>query len=194
MDLEPLLRAARDREPGAWAAVVPRLLHELRWYFAREFDGLDAVELAQRTVTIVARQLPGFVPQKSLKQWVFGIARNQGRIELRAHGRDDRLRGLVAQVVRTPGTSPTARVYTNELLALLRAAIEQLPGKYRRVVEHDLEGGDIESFAEREGIKRSTARSHRFRAYAILRRQLVAHLESPPATPADHDSTPNSPT
>jgi RNA polymerase sigma factor (sigma-70 family) len=183
MDLEALLRAARDGDRAAWDDLVPSLYRELRAFFRRDFDDPSAVELTQRTVTIVARQLPGFVPQKSLRQWVFGIARNQGRLEHRARARARALGELAALVVQTPGTSPTARIYARELVALLREEIEKLPPHYRCVVEHDLEGGELEALAEREGIEPATARSRRFRALQLLRRQLLARIDAPPVSP-----------
>lgn len=190
MDLELLLRAARDREPGAWDAMIPPLCRKLQSYFAREFDDLDPVELTQRTMVILARELPGFVPRKSLKRWVFGVARNQGRREVRARRKHEPLHELVAVVVGTLGTSPSARVYRNELTALFRDEIETLPPKYRLAVESYLEGDDIETYAKNQGLKPSTARSHRFRALAILRERLATHLRATPVAPT-HDSTPN---
>jgi DNA-directed RNA polymerase specialized sigma24 family protein len=193
MDLEVLLRAARDGEPGAWKAMVPRLSLELHAFFAREFSDLDAVELTQRTIVIVARELPGFVPRKSLKKWVFGIARNQGRREHRARRKDARLQALVAAVAGTPGTSPSTRAYMHELITLVREEIEQLPLKYRLVVESELEGEGIDTYAEKHELKPNTARGHRFRAHELLRKRLATRLQSAPLTLVPHDSTPDSP-
>jgi RNA polymerase sigma factor (sigma-70 family) len=190
MDLESLLRAARDGEPGAWAAMTPPLCRRLQSYFAREFHDLDPVELMQRTMVVLTRELPGRDVHKSLEGWVLGVARNQGRREVRARCKDERQHELVAPLVATLGTSPSAHLYRKELSAALWEEIERLPDKYQLAVESYLEGEDIETFAEKHGLKPSTARSHRFRALKILRERLATRLRATPAGPPSN-STPN---
>jgi RNA polymerase sigma factor (sigma-70 family) len=195
MDLEALLRAARDGEPGAWKALHPPLHRELRAYFLREFDESTAAELTQRTVESLVRQLPGFVPRESLRQWAFGIARNQGRREHQAHAQNQALGELAARIMKTPNTSPTERVYAKELITMLLEEIEKLPSRLRRVIEHDLEHG-IENvgteFARREGIQPATVWSRRYRAITMLRDRLMARLNPPQPSPRVADSTSSS--
>lgn len=193
MDLEALLRAARDGEPGAWKALTPHLYRVLQSHFAHEFDQAEAIELSQRTVEAIVRQLPGFVPRESLTQWVFGIAHNQGVNEHRARNKRAGVGGLGTQFVPRTPTSITARVYTNELLGILLEELEHLPGYQRRVVEHELGGGDIESFAERENILPSTARTRRHRAIERLRQQVSIRLAPRSKPPGGGAATPSTP-
>jgi DNA-directed RNA polymerase specialized sigma24 family protein len=194
MDLESLLRAARNREPGAWDAMAPRLGPKLHWFFTREFGDLDPFELTQRTMVILASDLPKAVIRKSLEKWVFGVARNQGRREHRARRKDDRLQALVAVVACPIGTSPSAGAYLNELIAVVREEIEKLPLKYRLVVESDLEGNGIATYAKKAEIDPNTARVHRFRAREILRKRLAERLQlAPLAAPVREESTPDTP-
>lgn len=192
MELEPLLRAARDGEPGAWKLLTPLLYQSLTCYFAREFGKAETIELSQRTVAAVVHQLPGFVPRESLQKWVFGIARNQARDEHRARKKRARLHQIATQLIRSR-TSVTARVYDNQLKTILLQEIEQLPPHYRRVIEHELDGGDIESFAEREGIPPNTARTRHHRALDRLRRRLAARLAARPKSASKDSATPSSP-
>lgn len=191
MDLEALLRAARDSEPRAWQALLPPLFAALRRYFGREFDDVEAVELSQRTVTAIVRQLPGFEFRGTLTNWVYGVARNQALVEHRTRRRQAALRDAVALVAPRSTTSPTSRVHAQELLAIALEELAKLPPYYRRAIENDLKGGDIESLAKREGIPRSTARVRRFRAIERLRR-LVAARMPPPTPPPAAASSPSS--
>ncbi|MFO7566252.1 MAG: sigma-70 family RNA polymerase sigma factor [Enhygromyxa sp.] len=202
MDLEALLRAARDGQPGAWKALYPRLHGTLLGYFRRRFDESSAVELTDRTIEILTRELPNFVPRESLTQWVFGVARNRGRLEGRARAKSRALSDLAALIVNTANTSPTQRIHAQELSALLLEEIEQLPAHYRRVIEHDLDNdlnneGSIkdEEFAAREGIEVATVWSRRHRAINMLRDRLMARLNPPRPLPrvADSTSTSSSP-
>jgi RNA polymerase sigma factor (sigma-70 family) len=178
MDFEALLAAVRDRKPDAWEALFPRLHRELRVYFRREFDGPTAAELMDRTVEIVIHSLPGLEPDESLRQWVFGVARNLRRKEYESRTRRKALNELAA-ILWKPSTSPSARVYANEVHTMLLEEIEKLPPYFRAIIENDLEGGDTKEFAERQNISVSTVRTRRFRGIEILRERLSARLEPP---------------
>lgn len=188
MDLEVLLRAARDGEPGAWKALLPRLHRELRRYFQRDFDESTTDELMQRTVAILIDKLPGFDADESLRQWVFGVARNQRRMEYQSRTRTQALDGLTV-ILWPPNTSPSARVYAKEARAMLLEEIEKLPPHYRAIVENDLSGGDTKEFAERQNIAVKTVRTRRFRAIELLRHKLSARLEPPPMPAIVADTT-----
>lgn len=197
MDLEALLRAARDGNPEAWDALHRWLSGELRRYFLRQFDESTAVELTQRTMKELSSKLPGFQEESSLRGWVFGIARNQGRLEHRARAQSSKaLSELAARVLmKTPNTSPTERVHAKEVRAMLLEAIEALPARLRRVIEHDLANdGSIEDeqLAAREGIQPGTVWSRRHRAITLLRDRLMARLNTPPQPPIVADSTTSS--
>jgi DNA-directed RNA polymerase specialized sigma24 family protein len=193
MDLESLLRAARDREPNAWNVLVPPLFERLRAYFLRDFQTSDAVELAQHTITILIDDLPGFRPRKTLVRWVFGIARNVARQQHKARARAKNLARLAARLTPSPGTSPTARMHRDQIIAALQEEIAKLPAHYRRTIENELIEGDIEVFARREKIERSTVRSRRLRALGLLRERLLvrwpAESESPSSPPSESTSS-----
>jgi RNA polymerase sigma factor (sigma-70 family) len=182
-------------------------------YFLREFDKSTAAELTDRTIEILTKTLHGFEPEKkSLRNWVFGIARKQGLREHRARRQSSKALGAFAeQIIKTPNTSPTAeRIEAKEqLIAILREEIEKLPSRLRRVIEHDLDNADLaiperlrslEEFARQEGIQPATVRTRRFQAITILRGRLEIRLRDgltarpnpPQPSPTVADSTSSS--
>jgi RNA polymerase sigma factor (sigma-70 family) len=152
---------------------------------------------------ILTKKLPVVVLRKdSLKKWVFGVARNQGLLEHRARAQNNKALGELAAQIMKPNTSPTEGLYAKELRALLLEEIEKLPSRLRRVIEHDLQSGDLatpdrqrslEEFARQEGIQPGTVWSRRFRAVAMLRDGLTARLNPPHPSVADSTTTPSSP-
>jgi RNA polymerase sigma factor (sigma-70 family) len=180
MDLETLLRAARDGKPGAWKALFLAVNREVRRYFLREFDEPTATDLTQRTAEILTRQLPlpGVVPDESFSKWVFGIARNLRRKEHESRTRSKALDEL-ADVLQRPNMSPSASLYAEEARTILREEIDKLPPHYRAVMKNDLKGRDIRKFAKRQNIPLRTAYSRRARAMEILQERLSPRLPQP---------------
>jgi RNA polymerase sigma-70 factor (ECF subfamily) len=195
MDLEGLLRAVRDGDVEAWNALHRTLRRELRVYFLRECDEATADELAQRTLVVLTRDLPGFDPRKeSLRKWVFGIARNQRLSEYASRARSKALPepDLAADKANT---SPSARLHAKEIRAILREEINKLPPHHRAIMKNDRKGGDIREFAKRHNISLRTAYSRRARAREILRERLSMRLPQPlqlPEMMAESESTSSS--
>jgi len=193
MDDELVIAVLRD-EPGAWDELGPRLGEAIRPCFRRFFDEADTKDLIQITLMIIHRKLPEFEvgTGKSIRRWAQGIARLEAQEELRQGRRRARLVDGLAQVQRTPSTTLGTRLERAEQQAanhqLIREALDQLDTRHRRVIENDLEGGDIDEFAEREGIKRSTVRVRRHRAYKKMR-QFIRERRR-----ADPNRTPTPPT
>jgi RNA polymerase sigma-70 factor, ECF subfamily len=193
-DLEALLSAARDGDSEAWKVLIPQLYPKLRQYFIqRKFNACEAVELSQRTITAVMQRLPGFQPEKTLSAWVFGIARNLGRSEVKARIREERLGELASQMIRTP-TSPTKAIYAAQVSEILAEEIQKLATHHRLVIEHDLEDGDDEQFAKQHGLSVATVRTRRHRALKKLKQRVEARLNPPTRRPHEPEVlTPHTP-
>lgn len=186
-DLEGLLRAARDKQPGAWDQLAPALDKGLARFFRRMVGDADAEELTQTTMLTIVQEIPGFVPRKTLSAWVFGIARNVANHRLRKRYSEESFQALLAQVDPTTKTSPLSRLYQKDLFALLREEIERMPPHYRRAVEIELDGRGIKTHARLENISFATAGVRRHRAHNWLRKRLEARrkaLSVSPASPA----------
>ncbi|PRP92408.1 RNA polymerase sigma factor [Enhygromyxa salina] len=191
MDLDELLRAVRDEERGAWARLAPVLTVELRRYFSSWFGPDVAKDLTQATLVVLLDKLPGFEARESLRGWVFGIARNLAHNELRARYRRSELAEGVKHEPLAPARSPSSHARWRQRWELANEELEQLPDHYRDVIEHDLEGGDAGSFAEHEGISRTTARTRRHRAQTELADRVQRRAETPTSPPRQTPTPPS---
>lgn len=189
MELETLLRAARDEEPGVWKRLLPPLEKRLRRFFRPwGFDEADVEDLAQTTVAAIVHQIPGFVPRETLTQWVFGIARNQARLVLRKRQARHKFEQERPYSPPPSPTSPSSHVHRRKLLEIVGEELAQLAPHEQRAIENDLAHGDAGTLAEHENIARSSARTRRRRAKLKLRQRVLARLEgesarAPPAPP-----------
>lgn len=181
MDINELLRAARDEESGAWSRLMRPLTSELRRYFEQIFDDADAKDLAQHSVAIVFDKLPGFQPDEAqLMAWVIGIAHHVALDEFRARSRRIKIEDAVREVQLTPGPSPSSDLECLERLRLAQSELPSLPDHLRSVIEHDLADGEPEAFANKEGIAQATIRSRRHRAHKLLGERVRQRSKTPP--------------
>jgi len=189
MDLDDLVLAVQAGDTRAWKQLVPRIANLIRPQFRRHFGEADTNDLIQATLLVVFRKLPKFQVEagRPVTNWVRTIARIQVQDELRKRGRRHRLEDEVAEARQTPSTGLSSRIDRNERLDLINAGIDELDSRSRRVVENDLDEGDLDEFADSEGIKRGSVRARRSRALGKLRR-VVGKLRK-----HDRDRTPTPP-
>jgi RNA polymerase sigma factor (sigma-70 family) len=190
MDLESMLRAARDGHPDAWDTLTPPLSVELRRYFSRWFEPEDAKDLTQITMLAILEALPNFEPKKSLHGWVFGIARNQAYDALHDQYRLRALCGAVEMLPVAPEPSLSSELARVELRGIAVEEVEQLPEHLRAVIENDLDSGDAQAFAEQQGIARATVRTRRHRAHDELRERIDDRCQTPPPEGGTRTPTP----
>ena len=137
--METLLRAASTGSTEAWTKLGPPLTAKLRHYFGQRFEWDRARELTQDTLLIIVRQLPGFVPEVSYRQWVYGIARNvaaaafRERYQCRVDYEFDIEADLVDQT-----TSVSSKVASQEVAEIVRDEVGKLGRPLRVILEHDL--------------------------------------------------------
>lgn len=183
--LEDLLCAVSTGNTDAWKELGPRLTTKLQKYFDRRFDWDRAQELTQDTLAAIVRQLPGFVPELSYRQWVYGIARNvaaaafRERYQCRVDHEFDIEADLVDQT-----TSVSSKVAAAEVREIVRDEVKQLKPHLRVVIEHDLnEDDDLDALAASEQVKRPTMRTRRYRGQQDLRKPLSKRLDIPDSKP-----------
>ncbi len=174
MDLDELVLAARAGDANATRVLGRLLTRELQRFYARSIAKADAEDLGQIALLVVLRKLPQFEvdPRRPFLSWVRGIARLELQEEYRRQKRRARLAGQLAHITRTPPISFGSWVLRAERLELVEQALAELDSPYRRIVEVDLEGGDLDELAAREGVTRGALRTRRRRAYAKLRRKI----------------------
>lgn len=207
-DEQRLLGALRDRDEGAFEALLERYddaLLGLACHYVRTRE--DAEEVVQDTWAAVFSGLDRFAGRSSLKTWIFRILVNRARTRARREARTvpfSRLRswagtasgaspggeippasladGATPPPWRDPAwhePTPEDELLARELHGRVRAAIEELPGRQRDVVElRDVEGwsaGEVRGHLE---LTEANQRVLLHRGRAALRRELQGYLAS----------------
>ena len=165
-----MLCAAQQGQPDIWDVLAPELRRRFRPLFReRGIPDSELEDVTQRTLLAIVEQLrPDFEPRVSLQRWVFGIARNKARLAVRRRSRHADLgRRLAAGPI--PQTGPSTLLRRADQLEHVKKQLVELPEIYHRAIQNDLEDGDAGTLAEREGIKRDSARSRRRRAHQKIR-------------------------
>lgn len=185
MKLDDLVVAVRAGERRARTELGQRLLSELELFFRRLVGETDASDLAQMTMIIVMDKLPQFemIPGKPFLNWVHAIARTQFQEACRKHHRRKRLAEGLAQIEQTPQTNLSSHLARAEQLGMIDEALDDLDSHYRRAIENELQGGDAGDLAEREQIKRGSARTRRRRAIQLLRELILGRGKRDTRTP-----------
>ncbi|HEX8853661.1 MAG TPA: sigma-70 family RNA polymerase sigma factor [Pyrinomonadaceae bacterium] len=136
-----------------------------------------AEELAQETFLRAFRNLGALRDETKLSTWLFGIARNVAREELRAQGRAPRcgvgLDDPSAARLADEAPSPSTRLYGKELSAAVGAALGALDEDKRAVfVLKFYHGRSYEEIAAVTGFSPAKVRNDLHRARAEMRRRL----------------------
>lgn len=137
-EFQQLLKRAAEGDSVAWRAVVeafaPRVYGLLR---AQCRDDELAEEIAQSTFCTVAAKIATYVEGGRFESWVFRIAMNRLRDEMRRRKRQARAAGdevLDAAPAARAGRHG-ASVSAEETAARLRQAMERLPEADRELVD-----------------------------------------------------------
>ncbi len=149
----------------------------------------DAEDAAQETAIKVFRNLNLFRGDSQFKTWVLSIARNEGLGRLRKLDRlrEDSLDALTdgdsgdftPAVLTSWREVPAEELEKQELAALIREAIDNLPDIYRNVVLlRDIEEMDVCQSAAALGITEGSVKVRLHRARALLQRKLAHKLKS----------------
>ena len=184
--VDPLVTRLRAGDEAAFTGAV-RALHDTLRRLARTILRSDALvdEAIQDAWIGVLRGLDRFEGRSSFRTWVCSILVNRART-LAARDRhheelpDDDLAGaaaLDARPVAWTDESPARLAERAELVALVGAALEQLPPRQRAVVMlRDVKAWDADEVCEALGISEGNQRVLLHRGRAQLRAMLEAHL------------------
>ncbi|MGA3133749.1 MAG: sigma-70 family RNA polymerase sigma factor [Terracidiphilus sp.] len=148
----------------------------------------EAEDAAQETAIKVYLNLQKFRGDAQFRTWVLSIARNEGLGRLRKTGAraEDSLDAQIDEQTGdyTPAMLtcwrevPSEALERKELGALLRKAIEGLPGIYRNVILlRDIEEMDVRETAAALGVTEGAVKVRLHRARALLQRDLAPQLE-----------------
>lgn len=181
-----LVRAALEGSAEAFERLVRahhRSVYRLAWGACR--NHADADDVVQAVFVKAYSALESFDPDRaSFRTWLRRLTVNAAIDLLRRESRHRRSRPLEPGDVRAPAPArrgPEAEAETAELTALVREAVDELPGEQRMIVVlHAVEGLKSSEIAE---IMGSTPRSVRARLcqarkklFARMRRHLGGYL------------------
>ena len=178
-----LVLEARHGSDDAFRTIVER-------YHARLYETVlrivkeraDAEEVTQETFFRAWRNLKNFQFDSALYTWLYRIAVNaavdlSSRRRRRTHVSIDDEKSLAGSSLRGDDPPPAAAPQLDEAVALVRAAIEELPEPFKTILVLR-EYGDLsyEQLAEVLSLPKGTVESRLFRARMRLRDWLVAKL------------------
>jgi RNA polymerase sigma-70 factor (ECF subfamily) len=155
----------------AFAELVERYGPRLRYYLQKSFGRMDGAEDAYQEVWLVAfRRIRGLMDPAAFVTWLYRIAQNQVRQELRRRHLPARPIEEADEVAE-PGVDPAG--FTPEDGARIHAALDGLPLEHREALMlRFLEGLTYEQIAAVSGCGVGTVKSRLHYAKRALRRVL----------------------
>jgi RNA polymerase sigma-70 factor (ECF subfamily) len=165
---------------GALSAEYRMRIHRFVRCYAR-LDPELCDDIAQQVLVEVARTAKDFEGRSRLTTWLFGVARNLCRTQLRR--REDAI-GPDARVWRTlpdPGRDPHELFERSEAKRAVQRALESLPAPYRAVIIlREWEELPYEQIALVLGVPVGTVRSRLHSARALLAERVLQLLGGKP--------------
>ncbi|MHC4154426.1 MAG: RNA polymerase sigma factor [Planctomycetota bacterium] len=161
-----------------WREFISREIPRLYGLFMRHWPnpGL-AEELLQKTVLDAIRGRAGYdLSRGSPEQWIWGIARNVVRLEIRKRAGRPGVDGDISSYVETIDTErlPDEILEQKETAVMVRAALNRLETKEQKVLKAKyVEGLSANQIARQMKISEKAVHSLLYRARNSLREQLA---------------------
>jgi len=160
--------AGRGEAFGSLVERYDRAVYHLAYRTLR--DSEEARDVAQEAFFKAYRSLRTFRPGAKFSTWIFSIAYHAccDRLNRRKRYSNEELPERA-----DPGAGPEQQAIAGDEARRLRAAIAQLPEKYRSVITlYHLQGNQYDEIAQVLEIPIGTVKTHLFRAKEQLRRML----------------------
>ena len=146
----------------------------------------DANDLAQETFVRVFRAKASYRPEQRFSTWLFTIAANLARNQIRWRTRhpnvslnaeSDQTEHTLGDTLVSDGPTPKEQALTIERAAAVRAAVNELPGEMREaIVLCEWEERSVADAAAIIGATPKAVESRLYRARQILRSELKQWL------------------
>jgi RNA polymerase sigma factor (sigma-70 family) len=160
-----------------WREFLSREIPQLYGMFMRRWPNPAlAEELVQKTVFDAVRGRDSYEPSKgSPEEWIFGIARNNIRLEMRRRASRPSVDGDIGTYVETIDSEllPDEVLEQKETAVVVRAALSRLATNEQAVLRAKyIEGLSARDIGRRLGITEKAVHSLLYRARISLRREL----------------------
>jgi len=184
--LDDLVRRAQLGELPAFNSIVLRYQDAVYSLVLRMLSQREAAEDVTQEAFVSAWRHIGTFRGGSFRSWLFTIAANRARDELRKGGRRpttslDAARDDPNRADLDPpddGPSPEGAVEQAEMRAALESALAELPDDWREVIVlSDIHGMDYAEIAGATGVALGTVKSRLSRARSRLREVVLASRE-----------------
>ncbi|MGD8394372.1 MAG: sigma-70 family RNA polymerase sigma factor [Candidatus Eiseniibacteriota bacterium] len=180
-DEEVMVRCARGSEP-AFEILVERYQSRVINLITRFIGDYDRAEdIAQEVFIRVYRNRQRYRKSGKFSTWIFTIAANLAKNEIRRKVRhrrvvsidEEREFGTIGDTLPDPGPGPRQTLERRELEVMILQAIEELPDRYRMaLVLRDIEGLSYDEVSKVLGIPGGTVRSRINRARLMVKEKL----------------------
>ncbi len=164
-------------DAGIWREFLNREIPQLYGMFMRRWPNPTlAEELVQKTVFDAVRGRGSYEPSKgSPEEWIFGIARNNIRLEMRRRVSRPSVDGDISSYLEAIDSEPLPDevLEQKETAAVVRAALSRLASKEQAALRAKyIEGLTARDIGRWLGITEKAVHSLLYRARISLRREL----------------------
>ena len=175
-----LLRAWREGDERAGSRLFALHFDAVHRFFYGKVEDAQVEELTQETFLSVARNRERLSQRRSVRAYLFAVARNKLFDLLRKRGRAPRGASLAECTLEDVGPTPTSLLARQQQHRLLLQALRHLPVDLQLLIElRHFEGLQGAELAEALEIPAGTVRSRLRRAHRLLREHLEALALSP---------------
>lgn len=182
-DEASLIAGCRAGEREALSALIKKYQPAVQRLCASMLDRREVEDHVQDVFIKILKKIHNFEGRSALFSWIYEIALNHCRDELRKRKRRRwfSLQALPEETLeRIPldEISASDRLEAYELRHHLRLALQKLKPKYRElVVLRDLEGLSYEEIAQASGVPEKLVKSRLFQARQILAEKMKKYVE-----------------
>ncbi len=190
---DELMERYRAGDEDAFTLLVRRHQQSLINFIARYINDRDGAEdLAQETFIRIFKAARRYKPgQAHFKTWMYHIASNLCKNELRNRGRRNRYRvdnvvegngdseqiDLIENTPADASSQPEVALERKELHDAIQSAIAELPEQYRvPLVLRDLQGLSYDEISETLELRSGTTKSRINRARLMLKDKLKSYV------------------
>ena len=160
-----------------WREFLSRQIPQLYAMFMRRWPNPSlAEELVQRTVFDAVRGRASYNPSRgSPQEWIFGIARNNIRLEIRRRASRGSVNGDLRSYIETIDSKPLPDevLEQKETVAVIRTALSRLDIKEQAVLRAKyIDGLSANKIAQKMGVTEKAIHSLLYRARISLRKEI----------------------